>query len=155
MPIFSRNKRNSSNATDTDSAAWGAAKSNEIVRTIAPVKGFQAVSTREIEQMQKQVKERLEASKRFDQWLKLHSQWEQIDANDTKALLSYKSELAKVLVEKQAALAARDIAVEGLRVPQAKMQQGIVDARTKADQAIADLRAKQNQVADRNGWGRK
>jgi len=154
MPIFGKNKR-SNNGSDMDSEAWSAAKGNEIVRTVQPVKGYQAVTTRDIQNMQKQVKERLEASKRFDQWLKLHSQWEQIDANDTKALLAYKSELAKVLVEKQAALAARDIAVEGLRVPQAKMQQGIVDARTKADQAIAELRGKQQQIADRNGWGRK
>jgi len=143
-----------SDGLGADDGAWSVARSDRTVRSVEPVKGFKEVSERDLTAFSQKLKERQAMSKRWSKWLQLHGAWEQIDANDTKELQGYFAELVKSLTEKRAAIGAKRVALEKNRVIQARITNGVADARTDADQAIAELRNKQSQIAKGRGWNR-
>lgn len=138
--------------THTDDTAWTAVKSDNTVRTTPVAVNYRPVSEGEITAMERNLDARKRASSRFKRYLALLMKWEVVDADDTVELANYQAEVAKSLVTKQGALAAKQVEIEKLRLPQARMAKKLQDTRVSVDAAIANLHHKQEEIASKNGW---
>lgn len=150
--LFDNNRSDYSDGLGADNAAWKIAQSDRTVRSIEPIKGFKAVSQRQLDAFAKSLKERKEMSTRWAKWLKLHNAWEQIDADDTQQLQAYYAELSKTLGQKLSAVGTKRIALEHNRLARAQIEHGVDQAKAQTDRAISELRNQQNGIAKERGW---
>jgi hypothetical protein len=153
MPLFFNRTKTDSDGAGDDRDAWGVAKSKTTIRTVAPLNGFKKLSEADLAKEKKELEEMKAFIKRFKELVKLRLQRETLDVEATKELQLYQSELAKLLIEKQAAVTAKEVAIEKLRLPQAKMAQTLQGVREQVDSQIQHLNQQQKELANKRGWG--
>lgn len=147
MPfLFKSRDKNLDNQMDAD--GMRAASLRTAVRTIAPVTGFERISERRISAEEKKLKEYQAFVVRFEKFLGIRLQREELDLVATNALQNYRTGLARIVVAKRAAIAETAVELQRLRLPLAQQQKAIETTAIDVDKAIAQLKQSQKAIKD-------
>lgn len=126
---------------------WAVVNSPTTITTIAPVKGFQKVSDRQLEREKRELEEMRKFLANFRKFLDIRAQRAKLDVEATKELNGYFTILAQTLVEKNGAVTAKEIALQKLRIPLANQSMQLEATTVDVTAQIERLRQQQDAIA--------